>query len=155
MNGAIPNVLARVPCIERLEMLNRPFGTGAAIMLISAFLGMMILPLPASTQDAKRIVLSPKSNISTSEVAEGFQKYCPNVLVTEDPGKADFTLEAAQEVTLYQGDSVRRWHFTLLNKDGDVIFTTHPKFSLGNRFAHHFEDTCKFINGRNDGKKKK
>jgi hypothetical protein len=32
----------------------------------------------------KRIFLTSKSNITTAEVAEGFSKYCPNVVLTQN-----------------------------------------------------------------------
>jgi hypothetical protein len=114
---------------------------------------LLLLAMPLSAQDTKRLILSPKSNIDTSEIAEGFHKYCPNVLVTEDQTKADYVLEAAEVTTFDKGDSTRRWHFTLLSKDGDVLFTTHPKISFAGR-AHHFEDTCKFLNGPTKKEKK-
>jgi hypothetical protein len=123
-------------------------GTVVKYLLLSVCL----LAVSLAAQDTKRVVLSPKSNVSTAEIAEGFQKHCPNVRVTEDSSKAAYVLEAAENDRVSDGDSVRQWYFTLLNKEGDVLFTTHPKMSFGNRFAHHFEDTCKFING---GKKKK
>jgi hypothetical protein len=119
--------------------------------LITATLTLALLAGIAFAQDSKRVILSPKSTINTSSIAEGFAKYCPNILVTEDAAKADYVLEAAETKTFSDGDSHEHWHFTLLGKDGDVIFTTHPKFSL-HGLGHHFQDTCDFINGK---KKKK
>jgi hypothetical protein len=119
--------------------------------IIFAVLALLFFTSVISAQDTKRVILSPKSTISTSEIAEGFEKACPNVLVTEDPAKADYVLEAAENVRFSNGDSMRQWHFTLLSKDGDVLFTTHPKVSF-HKYEHHFKDTCEFINGK---KKKK
>jgi hypothetical protein len=95
----------------------------------------------------KHIMLSPKSNLDTASVSEGFAKYCPNVLVTENEGKADYILEAVEKTTYEDGDSSKKWHFTLLSKDGDILMTTHPKMSLP-KYKHHFQDVCKFINGQ-------
>lgn len=100
-----------------------------------------------------RVFLSPKSNITTSEVAEGLSKYCQNVVLTQDVDKADYVLEAASTFGVSDGTSYRQWHFALLNRDGDVVMTTHPersimgtlKFGFGNRYKHHFESVCKFI----------
>lgn len=97
-------------------------------------------------QSAKRIYLSPKSNITTSEVSEGFTKYCPNVALTQNEAKADYVLEAAETMSANEGTTSKHWHFTLLNSDGDVLMTTHPEFHWGKRFKHHFEAVCKFIN---------
>ncbi len=96
----------------------------------------------------KHTILSPKSNLDTATVSEGFAKYCPNVVVTENQDKADYILEASSKTTYSDGDSSSHWHFTLLSKDGDVLMTTHPEVHFANRFKHHFESVCKYINGK-------
>lgn len=101
---------------------------------------------PGQEQPTKHVILSPKSNLDTASVSEGFAKYCPNVVVTENDAKADYVLEAAEKTTVQDGDSSRKWYFTLLNKDGDVLMTTHPKLSFP-KYKHHFQDVCKYING--------
>jgi hypothetical protein len=40
--------------------------------------------LLAQQNATKRIYISPKSNITSSEIAEGFAKYCPNVVLTQN-----------------------------------------------------------------------
>jgi hypothetical protein len=107
---------------------------------------LLLLVAPVLGQDVKRIILSPKTNISTAEVSEGLSKYCPNVVVTENEEKADYILEAAETVSAYEGTTYRHWHFTLMNKDRDVLMTTKPEHHWGNRFKHHFESVCQFIN---------
>ncbi len=97
-------------------------------------------------QTTKRIFLSPKSTITTSEVAEGFAKYCPNVVLTQNQAKADYVLEAAETVSADEGSTYRHWHFTLFNPDGDVVLTTHPETHFTHKFKHHFESVCKFVN---------
>lgn len=87
----------------------------------------------------KYVILSPKSNLDTASVSEGFAEYCPNVVVTENESKADYVLEASSKTTYLDGDSYSHWHFTLLNKDGDVLMTTHPEHHFTHRFTHHFE----------------
>lgn len=110
----------------------------------------LCLLLAASTLVAqtapKRIFLSPKSNITTAEIAEGFAKYCPNVVLTQNDAKADYVLEAAETVTADEGTTYHKWHFTLMNKDGDVLMTTHPEIHWGSKMKHHFQSVCKFIN---------
>ena len=106
--------------------------------------------------NTKRIFLSPKSNITTGEVADGFSKYCPNVVVTQNESKADYVLEAAEAKSGSQGTT----HFTLMNLGGDVLMTTHPTgsgYGVGgihftNKFKHHFEEACKYINRSNKTK---
>lgn len=99
----------------------------------------------AAQQAAKHVFLSPKSNITTSQVSEGFSKHCANVVITTDETKADYVLEAANAEKFSNGTSSPRWHFTLFNASGDVVLTTHP--GLLNAPAKHFEAVCKFING--------
>jgi hypothetical protein len=99
-------------------------------------------------EKTKRVFLSPKSTITTSEVAEGFQKSCPNVVLTQNEAKADYVLEAAETTSAYEGSTSRHWHFTLFNPDGDVLLTTHPEMHFAHKFKHHFEAVCQFINGR-------
>ena len=105
----------------------------------------------SQTPATKRVMLSPKSNLDTASVSEGFAKYCPNVVVTENEAKADYVLEAVNKTTYSDGDSASHWHFTLMNKDGDVLMTTHPEQHVkdnlkGQRFKHHFVSVCQYIN---------
>jgi hypothetical protein len=116
----------------------RPLRVVAIICLFSTVL--------LAEQNQKRIFLSPKSNITTSEVAEGFAKNCPNVVLTQNEDKADYLLEAAETVRANEGTTHRKWHFTLMNKDGDVLITTHPEMHWGNQTKHHFQSVCKYIN---------
>jgi len=112
----------------------------------------LILLAAASTYGqappTKRVILSPKSNLDTATVSEGFAKHCPNVIVTESESKADYVLEASSKTTYSDGDSYSHWHFALLNKDGDVLMTTHPEKHFRHRFDHHFESVCKYINSK-------
>ena len=101
----------------------------------------------SAQQSTKRIFLSPKSNISTAEIADGFAKSCPNVVLTENESKADYVLEAAETVSADEGTTSRHWHLTLMNRDGDVLMTTHPEKHFTHRYKHHFESVCAFING--------
>jgi len=72
-------------------------------------------------QKATRIFLSPKSNITTAQVSEGFAKACPNIVVTQNEEKADYILEAAETASANEGTTYHQWHFTLMNRDGDVL----------------------------------
>jgi len=117
------------------------------IVVILVIVAASVLVL-GQTSATKHLILSPKSNLDTASVAEGFTKYCPNVVVTENEAKADYVLEASSKTTYSDGGSYSHWHFTLLNKDGDVLMTTHPETHFTRRFKHHFESVCKYINGK-------
>lgn len=120
----------------------------SALLLLTLFFATIIDSQNLAT---KRVMLSPKSNLDTASVSEGFSKYCPNVVVTENEAKADYVLEAVNKTTYSDGDSSSHWHFTLMNKDGDVLMTTHPEQHFkdsvkGQRFKHHFVSLCQYIN---------
>jgi hypothetical protein len=117
----------------------------AVLVIIAASIPALVLGQDSTT---KRVILTPKSNLDTASVSEGFAKYCPNVVVTENASKADYLLEASSKTTYSDGDSSSHWHFTLLNKDGDVLMTTHPEAHFAHRFKHHFESVCKYINAK-------
>ena len=108
----------------------------------------VVVSLNGQAPATKHVILSPKSNLDTATVSEGFSKYCPNVAVTENETKADYVLEASSKTTYSDGDSYSHWHFTLLSKDGDVLMTTHPEAHFRHRFKHHFESVCKYINAK-------
>ena len=74
------------------------------------------------------------------------------VFVLSEPEKYQNTQrEAVNKTTYSDGDSSSHWHFTLMNKDGDVLKTTHPEQHFkdsvkGQRFKHHFVSLCQYIN---------
>ncbi len=108
----------------------------------------LLVSLSGQAPATKHVILSPKSNLDTATVSEGFAKYCPNVVVTENETKADYVLEASSKTTYSDGDSYSHWHFTLLSKDGDVLIATHPEAHFTHKFKHHFESVCKYINSK-------
>src|ERR1700719_2956613 len=94
----------------------------SGLVVLTAFLLAVVLSAAPLPQDnTKRIFLSPKSSISTSEIAEGFAKNCPNVVLTQNESKADYVLEAAETTSASDGTTSRHWHFALMNSDGDVL----------------------------------
>ena len=103
------------------------------LRIVATFVSVVLF---AQTSVTKHVVLAPKSNIETATVSEGFAKYCPNVVVTENASKADYVLEAWKSQGL--------WHFALLNKDGDLLMATHFTQS----FNDHFKSVCKKINAK-------
>jgi hypothetical protein len=115
-------------------------------ILVSVGLLYLATVIYAQTSPTKYVALSPKSNITTAQVAEGFAKSCPNVVVTENADKAQYFLEAGETQHASDGTTYSRWHFTLMNKDGDVLMTTHPEVHFGHKYKHHFDAICKYIN---------
>ena len=135
--------------IDSMDQEGQSLRHGTALMRIVSALALLsllsVIPLLGQS-NSKRIFLSPKSNITTAEIAEGFAKYCPNIVLTQNEAKADYVLEAAETVSAADGTTHRHWHFTLMNEGGDVLMTTHPETHFRNRFKHHFESVCKFVN---------
>ena len=72
------------------------------LLVVGAWIPVALL---GQTSATKHVILSPKSNLDTASVSEGFAKYCPNVLVTENESKADYVLEASSKTTYSDGDS--------------------------------------------------
>jgi hypothetical protein len=116
--------------------------------LILTFLVAATIPalVIGQTPVTTRLIMSSKSNLDTASVSEGFAKYCPNVVITENESKADYVLEAVSKTTYSDGDSSSQWHFTLLSKDGNILMTTHPEMHFTHKYKHHFELVCKYIN---------
>jgi hypothetical protein len=109
--------------------------------------GLCMVGAIAGAQDKPtRIYLSPKSNITTAQISEGFAKSCPNVVVTQNAEKADYILEAAETQSASEGTTYNHWHFTLMNRDGDILLATHPETHFAHRMKHHFQSVCKYIN---------
>lgn len=122
---------------------------GVRMRIVNGLAFLSLLSVTALGQtNPKRIFLSPKSNITTAEIAEGFAKSCPNVTLTQDAGEADYVLEA----TTY-----RLWRFTpthergtwdivlMMNAGGDGLMAPHPEVHR-QKYKHHFEAICKFVN---------
>jgi hypothetical protein len=105
-------------------------------MIRTAILLLMSTIVSAQSTEHIRISLTPRSNVSTSEVAKGFDKHCPNVIITDDPSRADFTLEA-----WYTGDGPGRkpYKFTAF-KNGDRVFSTETRGVAG-----AVKDVCGFV----------
>jgi hypothetical protein len=49
------------------------------------------------------------------------------VVVTQNEDKADYILEGAETQSAGEDTTYNHWHFTLMNRDGDVLLTTHPQ----------------------------
>lgn len=83
-----------------------------------------------------RISLTPRSNVSTSEVGKELDHYCPMVIVTDDISKSDYQLEAWDTGA---GPGRKPYKFTLF-KNGDRVFSTETRGLAG-----AVKDVCSFI----------
>jgi hypothetical protein len=85
--------------------------------------------------------------ITTAEIAEGFAKYCPNVAITQDAGKADYVLEVEETVSADKGTTDRLWRIRPTHERGtwDIVLLTPPQVQ-GHKYKHGFEAVCKLVN---------
>lgn len=103
---------------------------GALIILIAT--------ASSSAQERKtRISLTPNSNVSAAEIGKVFDTLRPDVIITADPQRGDYLLEA-----IYTGAGPARnpYKFTLFNHDGDRVFSTQTA-----RLKSAVKDVCNFI----------
>jgi hypothetical protein len=92
---------------------------------LSLFVFMILLfALPVAAQKApKSIALTDKSNIPSEDVSKSLMKGCPNVSITSDATKSDYTLEAIRKKAR-QGLGILpevSFALTLFDHDGQVV----------------------------------
>jgi hypothetical protein len=88
-------------------------------------------------QDRKiRIALTPRSNVSSSEVGKELDKHCPNVILTDDSQRAAYTLEAWDTGA---GAGRKPYKFTVF-KEGDRVFSTETRGVAG-----AVNDVCAYV----------
>jgi hypothetical protein len=106
-------------------------------------LTVLLLPCVAQAQTTpKLIALSSTSTVAATDIKKGFQKKCPNVSITFDALKADYALEAvADTIDPVSGNPAMRYRFTLLNRTGDVMYSTSP-----HKFSNAINNVCMAIN---------
>ena len=99
---------------------------------------LMILFLSTAVAAAPiRISLTPRSNVSTSEVGKDLDKHCPSVVLVMDAEKADYLLEAWDTGA---GAGRKPYKFTVFNRGGDRIFSTETRGLAG-----AVKDVCAFV----------
>ena len=112
----------------------------ACVVLLSA--------IPVLAQDTpKRIALTDKSDVPTADILKGLQKECPNVSITNDVTKSDYTLEAMKKTNFDKGTEYDRFDLTLFDRDGNAVYSTSTR-----RVGNAVKDVCHAIYG--SGKKK-
>jgi len=96
-------------------------------------------PATAQQSNRTRISLTPRSNVSSSEVGKQLDHHCPNVVITNDSQKAAYNLEAWDTGA---GAGRKPYKFTLF-KDGDRVFSTETRGVAG-----AVKDVCSYIEKR-------
>lgn len=144
-----------IPVRATKSPLSCLWGVTMRIVARLAFFSLLSATVLLGQANQKRIFLSPQSDITTTEIAEGFAKYCPDVAITQDAAKADYVLQAAETVSADKGTIYRLWRFRpthergtwdivlLTNAGDDVLMATSPKMRW-RKCKHHFEAVCEF-----------
>jgi hypothetical protein len=87
----------------------------------------------------KSIALTDKSQIEPKDLLKPLQKECPDVSITNDVGKSEYTLEAMKTVAPSNNGS-DGFNFTLFDHDGKIVRSTSTAL-LGNAM----KDICRAI----------
>jgi hypothetical protein len=99
---------------------------------------LLLMTAPAAAQSRQtRIILTPRSNVSTAEVGKELDHHCPVVVITEDAQKANYQLEAWDSGG---GPGSKPYKFTLFNNNGDRVFSTETRGLAG-----AVKNVCGFI----------
>jgi|SRR5208283_4009027 hypothetical protein len=106
--------------------------------VLAAVLLMGMCAISTAQSKQSRISLTPRSNVSTSEVGKELDKYCRTVIITDDVQKADYQLEAWDTGS---GAGRKPYKFTLF-QNGDRVFSTETRGLEG-----AVKDVCGFISG--------
>ena len=103
---------------------------------VSAFLILFSAVQAIALDTPKSIALTKNSNVSTADILKILHGGCPNVSITDDAAKGDYTLEAITNSNPNGGV----FDFTLLDRDGKTLRNTSGA-SLGGAV----KDICKAI----------
>jgi len=107
--------------------------------LVGFVLAMACSTTLAAQGSPTRIALTPSSNVPSAQIVKHLRSSCPDVVLTTDLAKADYTLEASESKNA-AGTRAFDFQFTLFNKDGDAVYTTSPR-----RITNAVKDVCTFI----------
>lgn len=104
-------------------------------LLLLSFAGVCL-----AQKSETRISITDRSNVSSAEVGKALDSHCADVIVTTDPARADYLLEA-----IYTGAGPARkpYKLTLFNHDTDRVFSTETA-----RIDSGVKDVCAFIRKR-------
>ena len=92
-----------------------------------AFL-VLISAIPIGVQNTPRsIALTKESNVPSKDILQALQKECPNVSITDDVSKSDFTLNARKRIN-EKGIEEGGFDLTLFDPDGKAFLRTSNLF---------------------------
>jgi hypothetical protein len=94
---------------------------------ISAFVILLSATYAIALDTPKNIVLSKTSNVPRAEILKILQKGCPDVSITDDVAKGDYTLEAIDKTKAagpYGDGPEAAFDLTLFDRDGKVLRNT-------------------------------
>lgn len=84
-----------------------------------------------------RISVTEKSNVSKAEIGKALNSHCRDVVITVEPEKADYLLEA---IDTGAGPARKPYKFSLFNRGGDYVFSTETA-----RVDNSVKDVCAFV----------
>lgn len=113
-------------------------------MILKSFVCLVLLSgISAFAQDApKRIAITDRSDLPTADILKGLQKNRPNVAITNDVTKSDYTLEAIKKTKFAGGNEHDHFDLTLFDHDGNAIYSTSTRL-----VSNAVKDVCHAING--------
>lgn len=91
-------------------------------LLVLEFAGLVVLSAisVAAQNTPKAIVLMDKSDVPAKEISKSLRRQCPNVSITNDVAKSDYTLEADPGI----------FDLTLFDRDGKTVRNSTSTISL-------------------------
>jgi len=92
-----------------------------------AFLAFISIISIGVQNSPRSIAITKESNVSSKDILQALQKECPNVSITDDESKSDFTLKARQR-TNEKGVEQQGFDLTLLDRDGRTLLSTSNLF---------------------------
>ena len=112
---------------------------------------LLIALLPPSVAEPQkgpvRIAFSSTSTIAAIDIRKALAANCPDVLLTTDPLRSDYALEAmAGTVNPIYPTEVTRYRFTLFDRAGNSFFSTAP-----HKFLNAIHNVCLAIDGQKGG----
>jgi hypothetical protein len=90
-----------------------------------------------------KLALTASSNVPSAEIVKDMAKRCPNVSLTPDLPKADFTMAASKATDIINGTDYGRYKFTLFDHQGSAIFSTSTQ-----RLGNAVKDVCNNLKKR-------
>ena len=88
-----------------------------------AFLALLAAISIGVQNSPRSMALSDKSNVPSKDILKALRKECPNVSITDEVSKSDFTLKARKRVN-EKGIQDGGFDLTLFDRDGKAFLST-------------------------------